>query len=323
MKTEYKILWIDDRITSIRGDKTIISNFLADHGIDSIYKDINVIAGSCPTKDPNFNSALADIDLDIIFIDFNMPDENGLVIIEHIRKVEHHYHIPILFYTGDDLEDNDTLQDKINNLNKSVHDFRNIVDGIYFCHRDDISEKAQLILTSLLKKENKLQNGRGLLMDKVSEIDAKILASLKVYWPSISNDKSKSSILKYITKKLKSRATASEGFFISLNEQSYEFVFNTLLDDGNIRKTDTLFRAELLRTILSETQDMKDNGDVLSEFYNSSQVVGSHKCMVDLRNEYAHQTTEQIKAQHTDDKCKYIRTESKRHIKNIKLILKE
>lgn len=318
MKTEYKILWIDDRPKSVVTDKAQLSDFLESHGIELIVHSIDVIAGKPPTKDPAFNQALGDLDLDMIFIDFNMPAQNGDVIIEHIRNVEHHYHIPILFYTGE--EEELALETTILNINDHQDDFRKKVDGIYFCHRDHIFTKARLILTSLLKKESRLQYGRGLLMDRVSEIDAKVIRALEKYLdevPGINREK----IKKKIISKLEARRNKYVEVVDFLQDKSYEEVIAYLLN--NDRVIDTHFRAELLREMLRYIKDEIPKGEILSTFYNSNPDKSLPRCLVELRNVYAHQTAEEISSQHDEEKCKYVRVETRRHLKNLYELLQE
>lgn len=314
MKTEYKTLWIDDDIRSVRGPKRSIDTLLTSHGIAPEFIDIEAKAGDCPTKSKKFIDALADPELDMIFVDFNMPDENGLEIIEHIRKAEHHYHLPIIFYSGDDFDEGDGLEDKVNDLNKAEQDFRKIIDGIYFCRRDDIAEKAKLILNSLLDKENKLQHSRGLLMDRVSEIDAKIALSIRHFFSAVP-PANQQSILKMINSKLKSKSTKSATLLDCISKKSYEEAVTYLLDtEGSM---DTLFRAELLRHILRYLEDKAPHGDVISAFFNNLEEHKPYKCLNSLRNTYAHQTAAQIKVDHTTEKCKYVRTETRKHLKNL------
>lgn len=187
MKTDYKILWIDDEHRYVSGDVRNIRSLLESYGVELTVNPIVVTPDHCPTKEASFSSAIEDIDLDMVFVDFNMP-EQGDKIIRHIRDTLHHYHLPILFYTGNELAEQ-TLQEHIVASNKGEKFLANISDGIYFCHRDHIFDKAKLILTSLLKKENKAQNGRGLLMDRVSEVDVKLITALKVLWRQVPEEK--------------------------------------------------------------------------------------------------------------------------------------
>lgn len=320
MKTEYKILWIDDDHDRVRGDRRSIKSFLDGYGIELIVNEIEVTDDNCPTQLPSFSNAISDIDLDMVFIDFNMP-EQGDKIISHIRKTLHHYHLPILFYTGED-EPEKILPKIFTESLLADPSFLNISDGIYFCVRDHIFDKAKLILTSLLTKEKKPQRVRGLLMDKVSEIDAKIMQSFAPLWPRVP-EPHKEKIKKKIIDKLTSRKNKSESLLNELSSKSYDELV-TFMSDRNNLSIDTSFRAEVLREVLRYIDEMKPKGEILSNFYNNpSPENGQPSCLVKLRNDYAHKTANEITDSHNDEKCKYIRTETRLHLNNSKAILGE
>lgn len=318
MKTEYKILWIDDEHHYVRGDVRNIRSFLNDYGIELVVNTIEVTPDNCPTKDPSFSDSISDIDLDMVFIDFNMP-EDGDVVISHIRKTLHHYHLPILFYTGDK-EPEKKLTKIFSESLVEESNFLNISDGIYFCDREHIAEKAKLILTSLLAKDSKPQRGRGLLMDRVSEIDAKIIASLKQHWNDVP-EADRNGVLKKVLRKLENRKSRSQALFENMDGKTYEEVINHLISDD--RAIDTHFRAEMLREMLRYIADKASIGKTLSSFYNSSSDSAEPRCLVDLRNDYAHKTANEINTSHDEGQCKYIRTETRRHLLNLKQLLGE
>jgi CheY-like chemotaxis protein len=316
MKTDYKILWIDDNHSTVRGDVRAIKDFLEDYGIELIISQVVVAADHCPTKEQSFAAAIADFDLDMVFIDYKMP-EQGDVIIKHIRKELHHYHLPILFYTGENNPEK-ILPSIFAESLQAEGNFLNISDGIYFCDRDHIAEKARMILTSLLLKEKAPQRVRGLLMDKVSEIDASIIQAfdfLKAAVPEAKQDK----IRKLIISKLESSCEKSKVTFSDLSEKSFDDLLCLMSDRDNLT-FNSHFRADILREILRSIEGLKPFGETLSSFYNTIPD-SPDSCISVLRNEYAHKTASEIVANHTDNRCKYIRTETRRHIKNTKAIL--
>lgn len=319
MKTEYKILWIDDDHDRVRGDKRSIKAFLDDYGIELIVDEIEVTDDRCPTQLASFSEAISDIDLDMVFIDFNMP-EKGDKIISHIRKTLHHYHLPILFYTGED-EPEKILPKIFTESLLADPSFLNISDGIYFCVRDHIFDKSKLILTSLLTKEKKPQRVRGLLMDKVSEIDAKIMQSFAPLWPRVP-DEHRDKVRNKVIEKLKSKKAKSEALFNELSVKSYDELVDYVSDKNNL-SIDSSFRAEILREVLRYIDEMKSMGKILSTFYNDPDEAGHPSCLVKLRNNYAHKTALEIADGHNDEQCKYIRTETRLQLNNTKAILGE
>lgn len=326
MKINYKILWIDDNHRYVRGDKRSLKLFLESHGIKLEIVEIDVVAGECPTETDKFKIAISDIELDMVFVDFNMP-EMGDKIIQHIRRNLNHYHLPILFYTSDGQGGGESsaqiLQKIIFDDNIPSTDMKNILDGIYYCDRDDISEKAVLILNSLLKREAKAQRGRGLLLNSVSEIDATLLKCMQKYKLMVPNCK-QDKVTKEILKRVRSRYTSTESVLreitdydidteeviSSLECKPYEEIVDYLISDH--LKFDTFTRASVLREMLKYIQDYQEEGNVLSEFFNKKPI-----CLNGLRNSYAHKSIAELEKEHDDNRCKFIREESRKHLENI------
>lgn len=306
MKTSYKMLWIDDNLKTLRGVKRDFERYFKKHGIIFEPIEIEQNPGIVVIEEPKFLSAVEDIELDIVLIDFHMSGETGADIINHIRKNLHHYHIPILFYSGDGPQ---KIQEIIY---KSNTDKYNISDGIYFCDRDNIFQKTRNILDSLIKREERPQRVRGLLMDRVSEIDALIL---KILNSDILNNMTDEQInglkKKYIIEKLKDKENHARVLLEKLEHSSFNDTVLYIVN--NPCQFDSHMRAELLRNIYRYIDSEK--GNILSSFYND--VNQDEKCLSKLRNDYAHQTEFEIAAFHTSNRCKYIREESRKHLTNL------
>lgn len=307
MKTNYKMLWIDDNFKTLRGDKRLFENYFKRHGI--IFEPIEIEQNPSEkvVEDERFLNAVNDIELDVVLIDFNMSGETGADIINHIRKNMHHYHIPILFYSGDGPQ---KIQEVIYKANTT--DKFNISDGIYFCDREDIFRKTQSILDSLIKKEEQPQRVRGLLMDRVSEIDAQILKILNSdILEQLTEEQANAIKQKFILDKIKNKGKNYYSLLENLVHNSLKDIVQYIINKPC--QFDSHFRAELLRNVYKIVD--KDKGNVLSSFYNN--VGEEDKCLSKLRNDYAHQTEKEIGSLHTATRCKYIREETRRHLKNL------
>jgi CheY-like chemotaxis protein len=315
MKTHYKILWIDDDHRHVRGDKRALKSFLGDHGIELIIDEIEVTQDEAPTEQQSFKNAVSDLDLDMVFIDFNMP-EKGNEIIHHIRKDLHHYYLPILFYTSD-TNAQESLQKSILVVNQSEAEADKVADGIYFCDRDHITDKAKLILTSLLKKESRPQQTRGLLMDRVSEIDANITECIKKLWGEVPEDK-QDKVLETLNERLNQAVSANSELSDQLKKLSYGDVAKFIED--NKKSIGTFAKAKILREVLRRIDNYKAKGQDLSDFCNDKDGVA---CLNSLRNIYAHDTEVALSSSHNDARCKFIREESRRHLDNLISLLNE
>lgn len=315
MKTHYKILWVDDDHRHVRGDKRALKSFLGDHGILLVIDEIEVTQDETPTEQQSFKDAVSDLDLDMVFIDFNMP-EKGSEIIHHIRKDLHHYYLPILFYTSD-TNAQESLQNSILDVNQFEAEADKVADGIYFCDRDHIVDKAKLILTSLLKKESRPQQTRGLLMDRVSEIDANVTVCIKKLWQNVPNEK-REKLVKTVNKRLSSKAASSRILTCELKKVSYENIPDFI--EGNKLAIDTAARAIILREILKHIGGRDNSEKTLLAFFQSDAAM---ECLNSLRNTYAHETEHKISLSHDLNRCKFIREESRRHLENLISLLNE
>ncbi len=314
MKTHYKILWIDDEHRNLRGYKNALRMFLDSHGILLEIKEIEVTGDEITTEQETFQEAVADLDLDMAFIDFNMPTQ-GSEIIQHIRKDLQHYHLPILFYTSD-TNAQESLQKSMFAVNKSERKSNKIADGIYFCDRDHITDKAELILGSLLKKESRPQQIRGLLMDRVSEIDANITKCIKNLWEQVPNGE-QINILKTLQERLEKSASGSSDLSDQFKRLTYTEVAQFIED--NKKNIGTFAKAKVLREVLRYIDNCKVNGQILSDFCHNK---SNEECLNNLRNIYAHDTEVALSSLHNDAHCKFIREESRKHLENLMELLK-
>ena len=221
-----------------------------------------------------------------------------------------------MFYTSD-TNAQEALQQSILAVNHSEAESDKVADGIYFCDRDHITDKAKLILTSLLKKESRPQQTRGLLMDRVSEIDANITECLKKLWNEVPENK-QSKVLETLSERLNQAVSSNSTLSERLKELSYNDVANFIED--NKKSIGTFAKAKVLREVLRRIGNYTENGNDLSDFCNDKNGI---KCLNSLRNIYAHDTEVALNSSHNDERCKFIREESRRHLDNLISLLSE
>ncbi|MCL2888482.1 MAG: response regulator [Elusimicrobia bacterium] len=311
MKIEYKILWIDDNHRHLKGIKKVISDFIKQQEIIPNIKNITANPDWTPDNDKEFIDAIKDIELDMVFIDFNMPGAMGDDLINWIRTSENNYHIPILFYTGED-DPISTLQDKIIALNKRKR--TKIIDGIYFSDRDNIADKTINILKSLFKKEESIQRSRGLLMDRVSEIDGEMINSLDLLWKKIPAGK-EGAIKGFLIKNIKQFGEHSLELAEKIKNNKFSEVLKIINKKHNT--IGTALRTSTLVQLLEATKSKKDLSQKLKCFSNSS----DKNCLCSLRNRYAHTTAKELDKEHNTTLCKYIRKETREQLENVKQII--
>ncbi|MEY8212697.1 MAG: response regulator [Gammaproteobacteria bacterium] len=311
MKTEYRILWIDDLPTSVRGDVRNIKRFLKTKEVTLNLKQIKVTAGNNVIENDEFLDFFNSDELDFLLIDLNMPDINGVEVISYIRSTLGDYYTPIVFYTSDASEN---LPELIQKENNGVG-IEKYLDGIFFCHRDDISNKVINLMTSKLNREHKIKAVRGMLIESVSDLDVEIIEGLRNSFEHIESGR-KATILAKIKQKFGSKKATSEQTVNDLSDASYEDAINYILDD--LRKTNQHFRAEILRDILKYTNGATEQGTILSTFYNPKPDKLSLNC---FRNNYAHKTAAELEGIHSGENNLFIKAEVRKHKKNMSEII--
>jgi CheY-like chemotaxis protein len=311
MKTEYRLLWIDDRLGAVRGDIRNIENFLSDNEIRLNLQKVDASSEISVINTPEFLDFFNNDEVDFLLVDLNMPNIDGIGVIKFIRTELQDYYTPIIFYSNDTTKDLPQLiRDK--NSGAGVNDF---LDGIYYCHRDYIGTKVINLMESKLKRENQIKAVRGMIIENVSGLDVDILYSIKIAFNKIK-DNGKARVLSKVKRKFKSKINTSKQIFEVNENATYEEVISYIIE--NPRKTDQLFRAEILREILKYTDDCETLSDILLEFYNCTP---GRTSLSGIRNKYAHQTEEELRHIHSNENNLFIKAEVRKHKENMITII--
>lgn len=299
MKTEYLVLWVDDEVDN--EDVVEIREYLDSHGV---YPDIRLIE---PQESQDMHelvgSVVNDPNLDLIIVDNKMfGDEGGWdgnQLIQAIRESDHVY-LPVIFYSSGGIDP----------LMAAVQEQK--LDGVYLTPRDFLADKAKTVIKSLLKKEQTIKRTRGLLMEGVSEIDAKFGEMFKELWNRLSDE----------------QKTVLENYFRSKMEERCESVRKQAEDFPNSREA---FEAEMSENFVSAQYDTYMRWKVLKKglkalgvdkplrrafddlFDRQDKVVP----LATLRNQYGHRTRMQLETDHSEEKCISIRRELRRQYTNL------
>jgi CheY-like chemotaxis protein len=311
MKTEYRMLWIDDRLSAVRGDIRNIENFLLENEILLTLQKIDASSDISVINTPEFLDFFNKDEVDFLLVDLNMPNIDGIGVINFIRTELQDYYTPIIFYSNDATKDLPQLI-REKNSGAGVNDF---LDGIYYCHRDYIGTKVINLMESKLKRENQIKSVRGMIIENVSGLDVDILHSIKIACSNIK-DEGKAQVLSKVKSKLRSKRNSSKKVYEDNENATYEEIVSYIIE--NPRKTDQLFRAEILREILKYTDDCKELSDILLEFYNCTQ---DRTSLSGIRNKYAHQTEEELQDIHSEKNNLFIKAEVRKHKENMTTII--
>ena len=224
-------------------------------------------------------------------------------LIQQIRDSDHVY-LPVIFYSSGGIEP----------LMAAVQEQK--LDGVYLTGRDQLFEKAKTVITSLLRKEQTIKQTRGLLMEGVSEIDAKFGKLFTLAWAKL-NDEQKIAVMTYFHEKIKEQMadadkkvnafpTDVDAFW---NEMSENFVSPSYL---------TATRWKVLKKALDSLSVDGEMKRIFSEFHSRQD---GETPIVTLRNHYGHKTRQELADKHTVIKCIAIRRELRRQHGNLDAIV--
>lgn len=149
---KYRILWFDDSQTFIDSLKPRVNRYLEDLGFKP-----EIVS---KTDDTNVQDILEDIDdFNLILMDYNLnSDTTGKEIIKKIRLND--IYTEVVFYSG-----------QPNVIpNAKTEGF----DGVFFSEKDQLYEKITTVIKLTIKKNQDINNIRGLVIAESIEIELKI-----------------------------------------------------------------------------------------------------------------------------------------------------
>jgi len=318
MKLTYNVLCVDDRISTLDKTQSDLFEFNNNVGIETKYTDIEVKPG--PRENPDdfwlrilteIEEAFAENIYDMILVDLHMPLKvSGVDVIHSIRN-SHTIYRPIIFYSAGDPKTDDNA---IEQLNAAIRQAELLGKGVFITSRRDLINKAKDIFTEMHNEEHKVNRVRGLLMDRVSELDASIVELVQndSLWDLVPDGQGKNKIVSEFRGYLQKDCEKAN----TLLETIKQFDINAIQDflKNNPKDVSTYRKGYLLRSILKQAEELKPFAEVLKEG------IEGDTSLRGLRNEYGHTTVEKLNNTHTVEKCISIRNESRRQLENINSI---
>lgn len=322
MKLTYHVLCIDDQISLLDDPKRGLSAFNDALGIETKYTDIEVKIG--PRDDPDdfwmnivgkIENSFTKNTFDMILVDLHMGPLSGADIIDSIRN-DHTIYRPIIFYSAGEPE---TDSEAIKQLNEAASKSNLLGRSVLITSRKTLYDKAASIFQEMHTEEHKVNHVRGLLMDRVSELDASVgelVQNEKLLnlvpgadKPRIAND-----VIGY----LKNDLDRTQQLYDSIKQLRFEEILKFI--EEHPKDISTYRKGYLLKDILKKIDGTKGFSAILSEGIDGDRPDhqgGTIKNLREIRNEYGHITAENLKATHTAEKCIQIRQEARRQLKNI------
>jgi CheY-like chemotaxis protein len=331
MRLDYTVLCIDDNIGTLRGTKISLTQHNKSVGIETKYIDVSVVQAPRGETDLGVFRAriFSDIasnfqkhQIDLIIVDLHLGEIKGHEIIEHIRENQTMYR-PIVFYSGGEGKQIGTLeQHATKQLQDGLKEHNLVGKSVFLSVRGpNLIRDLRGICTEMHLEEHKLNASRGLLMDRTSEIDAKVLKHLRKKETWLSSDPgTQTKIGDLVAREIKRQrknALTNASDMRKLAKSGLDGFSNWICDST---EKDVVFglgafsRNTLMRELLKMSEQTKQAGKIHSTYFKPHE---GRLHLTSIRDTYAHQTEEQIGGDHDDAKCKYIREEIRLHLENV------
>jgi CheY-like chemotaxis protein len=300
MKTYYRIIWIDDDMDTTTIDRDDVVDYLEDRGIRADITPVQAPADGSVHE--QLNHLIYDPDLDILMVDYNMDGLQGDKLVDLIRNSDHVY-LPIIFYSSSPV---DELFEAVKNSQ---------LDGVYIANREQLLPKFKSVVESLLVKEHTIKRTRGLLMEGVSEIDARFKGILDQAWKHL-NDDDKKKLKKHLGDIVAGRVKSAERVAKKFPRNLAEFEEH-IAEKFMTKSYDTYTRWRFISKVLELLKHDEEVQKTLKEFGESND---ESPPLNGLRNIYAHQTRAQLGETHSTENCIKVRKDLRRHQSNIDMI---
>lgn len=302
MKMNYDILWVDDEPSNIETLKDSAIEILEEYGIRA---NVTIVrARRNESVRISMKKGLENPDLDMIVVDYHMPGMRGDELVDILRNSDYVF-LPVIFYSSRNIDE----------VYEAVRDKR--LDGVYITPREDFYEKFQAVTKSLLFKEHSIKQTRGLLMEEVSELDARLKDVFEKGWQKLPNER-KEQLVKYVKTIVGQRRKNVEVYEQGIPSSIEDFETIMLKDLGTAR-FDTMSRWKIVKKILEYNNLDEDSQETFhglaGERRNGSTPLNS------IRNKYAHQTRAELETNHTEKNCIEMRKKIRRQQDNLDLIL--
>lgn len=318
MKLEYNILCIDDEIESLNAFKRRFAEINAKAGIIVNFHDVNAHAGARETDSVKYLERLqrdisdrfkTTITFEIILIDLHLKNGiEGHQLIDFIRH-SHTIYRPVVFYSAGNPK---TVAGALEQLTEAARAGGIFGKNILISHRNDIGDLLAEIAGEMHEEEHKINQVRGLLMDRVSEFEAMVIRAVAspAIWKAVPEE-DREKLLDYARDGIDARLKAAARNAELLGKSGFDALQGFFSPDSRV--LDTSQKTRFLKKMLTIV-GLTEEATVLQEFI-------AEGGLNSVRNNYAHRTAEALDADHSSEKCIQIRGNARRQISNIKTVL--
>ncbi len=287
MKLEYKIMFIDDKMSRMRSIKTSIAECNKEVGINTNFNEsIEYKPGARENLDEYKEKVLSKLsedkinDLDMILVDLNLHENvDGTEVLKQIR-VENKIYVPLVFYSDGTWRE-DGNSDLKNEIYKKIKQNGLQGDGVFIREKNELNSFVVKFLKRKHSEEHKVNRARGLLMDRTSEFDAIVINILKTKkW--VSKIGTSSGSKRHIRSEFK---RLFQDYIEYKEEHNIENIHKQFLGKKPLGSWSN--RCKFLHAILTKTQIPNTKKVLFKKVYDIQKPNRSYK---DIRNDYAHKT---------------------------------
>ena len=252
MDLKYEILLFEDDSDYVIAIKDLLEDYLDDLGFELV---LNVDEGD------KFDELITKDDWDLILMDYNLKSSRkGDELIRRIRDNE--FYTEIIFYSEDSKFDRDLRSD--------------LIDGVFFARgRDSLREKVKKVIKLTLKKNQDVNNMRGLVIAETIDIETKMDDLILSYFGS-PEDEIRKVFEKILEPNFVGFTTSKKYEFINkickqrkvtLNEKREDVIYLTKLHNEFKKIDDDIIE---IRNILAHTVENPDNKNTLISKINKN-----------------------------------------------------
>lgn len=331
MRLIYTVLCIDDNIGTLRDTKRDLTRHNQSVGIETQFVDVSVVQAARGETDLNafrtrifseIANKFKEYQIDLVMVDLHLGEIKGHEVIDHIRNNQTMYR-PIVFYSGGEGEPIGTPEEHATRqLQEGLKEHKLVGKSVFISVRgDNLIKDLRGICSEMHEEEHKLNASRGLLMDRTSEIDAKVLKHLrkKGTW-EFSDEEIRKKVEKAVSDEIRRQRKNALKNACRMRKLATVGLagFKDWICDSD--ENDVVFglgafsRNNLMRELLKVADETKEAGDIHSTYFKPHK---GRLHLTGIRDAYAHQTEEQIGDGHNNERCRYIREEIRIHLKNV------
>jgi hypothetical protein len=293
MNLRYNIVWFEDSQDFINSLRTSIEGHLKEQGFLPEF--------TCKTSGEDALEVVEKADADLILIDFDLKQgKRGDAIVESIRKNE--LYTDVIFYSQH--------KEYLNQIGQ--------LEGAFFSEAKDLRQKIPKIIDITLKRQQDVNNMRGVIIAETIDVERKIEQYITEYL-GLSADETRRPVFERLFDYREHALTFKQKY--EMVNSVFKRVIAKISNDLNVKKTE---RGPDTDAQTKALDGMKAKKEIFNEFAK----------IIEIRNVMAHWEeipSEKNKLQYRDEDgksiciddayCKQVRKQLREHSENLESLI--